>query len=56
MRFVVGHQGKVGRLALVTDMTAADTLAAAADHVVHPQVRAFGYADLAAAQVWAAGS
>ncbi len=56
VRFVVGHQGKIGRLALVTDMTAADALAAAADHLVHPRVRTFGYADLAAAQVWAAGS
>lgn len=56
VRFVVGHQGKVGCLALVTDMTAAATLAAAADHVVHPRVRAFGLADLAAAQAWAAGS
>jgi hypothetical protein len=56
VRFVAGHQGKVGRLALVTDTPVAEALAVAADHVVHPQVRAFGYADLAAAQVWAAGS
>lgn len=56
VRFVVGHQGKLGRLALVTDTPAAGTLAAAADRVVHPQVRAFGYADLASAQAWAAGA
>lgn len=56
IRFVVGHQGKLGRLALVTDTPVAGALAAAADHVVHPQVRAFGYADLAVAQAWAAGS
>jgi hypothetical protein len=56
VRFVVGHQGKVRRLALATDVPVAETLASAADHVVHPQVRAFGYADLQSAQVWAAGS
>jgi SpoIIAA-like len=55
VRFVIGHQGKLGRLALVTDTAVARTLAAAADRVVHPQVRAFRYADLAAAQAWAAG-
>ena len=55
LRFVVGHQGKIGRLALVTDTPVAATLATAAGHLVHPQVRAFGYADLPAAQAWAAG-
>ncbi len=56
VRFVVGHQGKVGRLAIVADTPVAATLAATADRVVHPQVRAFAYADLAAAQTWAAGA
>ncbi|MBW0118251.1 STAS/SEC14 domain-containing protein [Pseudonocardia abyssalis] len=55
VRFVVGHQGRIGRLALVTDTPVAGTLATAADHVVHPQVRAFPYAELPAAQAWAAG-
>jgi hypothetical protein len=56
VRFVVGHQGRIGRLALVTDTPVAGRLATVAGHVVHPQVRAFGYADLAAAQAWAAGT
>ena len=56
VRFVLGHQGKVGRLALVTDVPVADTIAAVAGHVVHPQIRAFGYTDQVAAQAWAAGS
>jgi SpoIIAA-like len=55
VRFVIGHQAKLGRLAIVTDIRVAAMAAAAAGHVVHPQVRAFGYADLAAAQAWAAG-
>jgi SpoIIAA-like len=54
VRFVVGHQGKIGRLAVVTDTPVAGPLATVAGHVVHPQVRAFGYADLVAAQAWAA--
>jgi SpoIIAA-like len=56
VRFVVGHQGKISRLALVTDTPVAATLATAAGRVVHPEVRAFGYADLPAAQAWAAGA
>lgn len=56
VRFVVGHQGKLRRLALATDTPVAGTIAAAADHLVHPRVRAFGFADLAAAQAWAAGA
>ncbi|MEU7815997.1 STAS/SEC14 domain-containing protein [Pseudonocardia sp. NPDC049154] len=56
IRFVVGHQGKVGRLALATDVPAAEVMTSFADHVLHPQIRAFGYADLQAAQAWAAGS
>jgi hypothetical protein len=55
VRFVVGHQGKLGRLALVTDTPVAGTLAAVADRVVHPELRTFGYPDLTAAQAWAAG-
>ncbi|MFR9802355.1 STAS/SEC14 domain-containing protein [Pseudonocardia sp. RS010] len=56
VRFVVGHQGKVGRLALATDVPVATAAASTVEHVVHPQVRVFGYADLAGAQAWAAGS
>lgn len=56
IQFVVRHQGKLGRLALATDVPVADTVASVADHVMHPQIRAFGYADLRAAQAWAAGS
>ncbi|GAA4677609.1 hypothetical protein GCM10023215_07940 [Pseudonocardia yuanmonensis] len=55
VRFVVGHQGKVGRLALATDVPAAEVVASVAGQVMHPQIRAFGYEDLRAAQVWAAG-
>jgi SpoIIAA-like len=55
MRFVVGHQGKVARIALVTDAPGAETLASVVAHVVHPQVRAFPFADLTAATAWAAG-
>ena len=54
VRFVVGHQGKIGRLALVTDSPVAATLATAAGHVGHPPVRTFGFTELAAAQAWAA--
>lgn len=56
VRFVVGHQGKLGRLALVSDTPVAGTLATAAGTVMHPQVRAFGYPELTAAQAWAAGT
>jgi hypothetical protein len=56
VRFVIGHQGKIGRLAVVTDTRIAGPLVAAASHVVHPQVRAFGYPDLRVAQAWAAGT
>ncbi|GAA2864778.1 hypothetical protein GCM10010472_22620 [Pseudonocardia halophobica] len=56
IQFVVRHQGKLGRLALATDVPVADAVASVADHVLHPQIRAFGYADLRAAQAWAAGS
>jgi len=56
VQFVVGHQGKLGRLALVTDAPVTGTLATTADHVVHPDVRAFGDAQLTAAQAWAAGA
>lgn len=54
VRFVVGHQGKIRRIALVTDSPVAATLATAADHVVHPRIRTFGFDELAAAQSWAA--
>jgi hypothetical protein len=53
--FVAGNHGKVGRLALATDVPGAEAVASVAGHVVHPQVGTFGYADLQAAQVWAAG-
>jgi hypothetical protein len=56
VRFVLGHQGKTGRIALATDVPVADAVASVVDRVVHPQVRTFGYADLPAAQAWAAGS
>lgn len=55
VQFVVGHQRKVARIAVVTDTPGAETIASVVGHVVHPQVRAFGYADLAAATTWAAG-
>jgi hypothetical protein len=56
VRFVVAHQGKLARLALVTDTRVAGTLAAVADRVVHPEVHTFGYEELPAAQAWAAGT
>ncbi|MCE3555154.1 STAS/SEC14 domain-containing protein [Pseudonocardia sp. RS11V-5] len=56
VRFVVGHQGKVERLALATDVPAAEAVASVVGRVMHPEIRAFGYAALETAQVWAAGS
>ncbi|MCE3554638.1 STAS/SEC14 domain-containing protein [Pseudonocardia sp. RS11V-5] len=56
VQFVVGHQGKIGRVALATDIPVAPAVASVAGYVVHPQVHVFPYADLAAAQVWAAAS
>jgi len=55
VQFVVGHHGKIRRIALVSDTPVASTVAAAADRVVHPQVRPFAGTDLTAAQAWAAG-
>jgi hypothetical protein len=56
VQFVVGHQGKIGRLALATDVPVAGAVASVAGHVVHPQVRSFSFAGLPDARAWAAGS
>ncbi len=56
VQFVLGHHGKVGHIALATDTPAAEVVASIAGHVVHPQVRAFGYDDLDAARAWAGGA
>lgn len=40
-------------MALTVDGTLAGAAAAIAEHVVHAQVRRFGYADLDAAVAWA---
>lgn len=56
IQFVLRHQGKVSRIAIVTETASAERLATAVDRIAHPQVRAFGYTDLATAQAWVAGA
>lgn len=55
VQFVLGHHGKIRRLALVGDTPVVPPVAAVADRVVHPEVRAFPDPDMAAARAWAAG-
>ena len=55
LRFVRDHHRKVRRVALAADSRLAELAPRLAEHFVHAEIKNFGYDDLDAAVVWAAG-
>jgi hypothetical protein len=56
LRFVGGHQRRIGRVALAVDGRTADVGARVAGALLHPEVRHFGTAQLDEAVAWAAAA
>lgn len=53
LRFVLEHHKRIDRIAMAVDGRIGAAAARLAEHVVHAEVRRFGYTDLDAATAWA---